>query len=386
MSWEMVILVSVAKIGAGQSAPKDADFNESDGLSFIRAGHLEKLITYNNIHQLSKINRDYALKNKLKKLSKGSILFAKSGMSAMMNRVYMLEHDAYYVSHLASVVPNSEVLDSRYCYYFLKHFKTSNLIKDPAYPSIRLSDIENIQIPLPPLATQKRIADILDAADALRRKDQELLKKYDELAQAIFIDMFGDLETNFKNWIIKPLSEICTKITDGTHHTPEYVSDGIPFLRVTDITESNQSKKYITKNEHFNLIKRCNPEKGDVLYTKNGTIGVAKAIDWDYDFSIFVSLCLLKIKKDIVLPKYIESYLNTPIALKQAKKHSKTGTISNLHLVEIKQILVPIPPIKIQEDYLDLIENINLARKKTTGSDKLFNSLIQKAFKGELVA
>ena len=84
------------------------------------------------------------------------------------------------------------------------------------------------------------------------------------------------------------LGDICNLITDGTHFTPTYVSVGVPFLRVTDITESNDSKKFIPKEEHLELIKRCNPQKGDILYTKNGTIGVAKKIDWDYEFSVFV--------------------------------------------------------------------------------------------------
>lgn len=285
------------------------------------------------------------------------------------------------------IIDNST--SSRYLFWYLD--SVNDLIKSQrtgaTIPHINGSSLKELEIPLPPLATQKRIAEILDAADALRRKDQELLKKYDELAQAIFIDMFGDPETNHKKWTIKPLSEICIKITDGTHHTPMYVSSGIPFLRVTDITESNMSRKYITEEEHLELIKRCKPEKGDVLYTKNGTIGVAKAIDWDFEFSIFVSLCLLKINKDLVLPEFLEAYLNTPIALKQAKKHSKTGTITNLHLIEIKQILSPVPPISNQKEYLELIYKIKSSINKVNGNhDLLFNSLLQQAFKGELVA
>ena len=92
------------------------------------------------------------------------------------------------------------------------------------------------------------------------------------------------------------------------------------------------------KEHDLELIKRCNPEKGDILYTKNGTIGVAKKISWDYEFSIFVSLCLLKPNTQLVFTDYLVHYLNTKMALNQALSHTKTGTISNLHLIEIKKI------------------------------------------------
>ena len=95
------------------------------------------------------------------------------------------------------------------------------------------------------------------------------------------------------DWPVFELNEVSTKITDGAHFTPTYVETGVPFLRVTDITESNTSKKFIPQEEHDELIKRCRPEKWDVLYSKNGTIGIAKLVDWDWEFSIFVSLALV---------------------------------------------------------------------------------------------
>ena len=159
------------------------------------------------------------------------------------------------------------------------------------------------------------------------------------------------------------LGEICIKVTDGTHHTPTYKESGVPFLRVTDITESNDSKKFISESEHLELIKRCHPEKEDILYTKNGTIGVAKKITWDYDFSIFVSLCLLKPNHDIVNSNYLVHFLNTKFALNQALSHTKTGTISNLHLIEIKKIKIPLPYLSEQKKIgciLDFSESLML--------------------------
>ena len=173
---------------------------------------------------------------------------------------------------------------------------------------------------------------------------------------------------------------LCNKITDGTHHTPTYTESGIPFLRVTDITESNQSKKFISKEEHLELIQRCNPEKGDILYTKNGTIGVAKKITWDYDFSIFVSLCLLKPNTNLVHTEYLVHYLNTKLALNQALSHTKTGTISNLHLIEIKKIKIPLPPLEQQKKIAEILDNADTYRQKTKALIAKYDELTQSLF------
>ena len=176
------------------------------------------------------------------------------------------------------------------------------------------------------------------------------------------------------------LGDICNLITDGTHFTPTYVSVGVPFLRVTDITESNDSKKFIPKEEHLELIKICNPQKGDILYTKNGTIGVAKKIDWDYEFSVFVSLCLLKPKLEIVYTDYLVHYLNTELALKQALNHSKTATITNLHLVEIKKILIPLPSLPVQKKIAAILDAADLYRRQTRTLIEKYDQLAKSLF------
>lgn len=169
-------------------------------------------------------------------------------------------------------------------------------------------------------------------------------------------------------WEMLKLEEVCHKITDGTHRTPQYTSEGVPFLRVTDLTQSNDSKKFISIEEHNELIKRCKPEKGDILFSKNGTIGVAKTIDWDWEFSIFVSLCLLKPKKDLLNSKYLEFLMNSNNVYNQATARSKTGAITNLHLVDIKTIKIPLPPLEIQEE---LVKELDAYQQVIDGAKKV---------------
>ena len=198
------------------------------------------------------------------------------------------------------------------------------------------SFLSALQIPLPPLEVQKEI-----------EAEIEGYQKVIDGARAV-LDNYRTHIPIQSDWPIFRLQDVCDKITDGTHQTPTYTDSGIPFLRVTDITQSDGSKKFISTNEHAELIKRCKPEVGDVLYSKNGTIGVAKLIDWDWEFSIFVSLALIKPKCDRLDSRYLEIFLNSDNALSQATARSKSGTVTNLHLEEINEIRIPIPPLETQ--------------------------------------
>ncbi len=395
MSWKTVKLKTVAKISAGQSAPKDNDFNIQTGLPFIRAGHIEKLIANSNIIELPKISKENALKNRLKVLNKGSILFAKSGMSAMMNRVYLVDQDAYYVSHLASVTPNNEVLDSRFCYYFLMHFKTSKLIKDSAYPSIGLPDIENLEIPLPPLATQKRIAEILDAADALRRKDQELLKKYDELAQAIFIDMFGDPVKNEKGWKFVTLKDYgefknglnFNKQEEGLKLLYLGVGDFKAKYKIDDVTNLSSIDLNNIPNEDF-LLK-----DGDLIFVRsNGNkdlVGRCVQVFPRNEKVTFSGFCIrYRLNSKLITSTYLAQLFRSSTFKAVVFNGGRGANINNINQGILSEIKIPLPTIELQRKFKiiqeQLEKQINTQALKSNKVESLFNTLIQKAFKGEL--
>lgn len=330
---------------------------------------------------------DYVNINKRSKVDVGDILYSMIG--SIGNYALVEDEPEYAIKNVALFKFKDEKLFNKYFYYLLNSPFIENQIKSQqkggTQKFVTLKILRNLEIPLPPLPTQKKIAAILDEADTLRQLNKQLIDTYNALTQSIFLDMF----VNENKFEMVELVNLVNKITDGTHHTPKYTEQGIPFLRVTDITGSNDSKKFISREEHDALIKRCHPERNDILYTKNGTIGVAKIIDWDYEFSIFVSLCLMKPKHNIINNIYLETFLNTPFALNQALKHSKTGTITNLHLVEIKKMKVPFPPIHLQNQFAERVKLIEAqkaqAHEALQKSEALFNSLLQKAFKGELV-
>lgn len=166
-----------------------------------------------------------------------------------------------------------------------------------------------------------------------------------------------------EDWSLVQLDKLANKIIDGTHHTPTYTKHGVPFLRVTDV-QSNEidfSKlKYVSIEEHEVLIKRCKPEKGDLLLSKNGTIGIPKVVTWDWTFSIFVSLALIKLKKEKLSPEFLEQFFKSDYLDLQIKQKSKQGTVTNLHLEEIKEFLIPLPPfIKEQTAIANALSDVD---------------------------
>ena len=161
-----------------------------------------------------------------------------------------------------------------------------------------------------------------------------------------------------EHWEVKRLKFITNRIVDGAHFTPTYVNEGIPFLRVTDIQEKNidmEKIKYIPLEEHQELIKRCNPQKGDILLSKNGTIGISKTINWNWEFSIFVSLCLIKFNS-LISSHYAKYFFDSHSLQEQIFGLIKKNTVINLHLDKIENFWFVLPSKKEQiaiAQYLD---------------------------------
>jgi type I restriction enzyme S subunit len=155
------------------------------------------------------------------------------------------------------------------------------------------------------------------------------------------------------DWELKLLSEVTTQIIDGTHFTPRYTTFGVPFLRVTDIQESEidfAKLKFISPSEHALLTRRCLPKKGDLLLSKNGTIGIPKIVSWDWECSLFVSLALLKLRSQLISASFLEQFFKSDVLTQQIRKRSKQGTVTNLHLEEIREFRIPLPPTKVEQD------------------------------------
>jgi Restriction endonuclease S subunits len=170
-----------------------------------------------------------------------------------------------------------------------------------------------------------------------------------------------------EEWEVVRLEEISNKIIDGTHYTPQYTDDGIPFLRIVDLQSQSinlDSVIRISPQEHKILSKRCLPEYGDILLSKNGTVGISKVVNWTWEFSIFVSICLIKPKHEKVVNIFLKYFLDSEWIKKQILKRTKQLSVINLHLEEIRDFLIFLPPLSEQKRIAEILSQIDQAIEK----------------------
>jgi type I restriction enzyme S subunit len=240
--------------------------------------------------------------------------------------------------------------------------------------SLRPEHFRLIYSPLPPREEQDAIVQFVEHADrriqrCIRAK-LKLVKCLEEQKQTIIhravtrgldpsvpikpsgVPWLGDIP---RHWELRKMRYLSRQVVDGTHFTPAYKDDGVAFIRVTDIHDKviDQTKlRRISREEHLQLNKRCNPEKGDLLLSKNGTIGLTTVVDWDFPFSIFVSLCLIKPIKSLVSADFISFAFAGGLLMQQLADNTKTTSVTNLHLDKIRGLLLPLPPLQEQLEIL----------------------------------
>ncbi len=168
---------------------------------------------------------------------------------------------------------------------------------------------------------------------------------------------------NFKSaYPVVNIEDVCDKITDGTHQTPKYEISGVKFLSAKDVTSKKidiNNVKYIGNKLHEELKKRVLPKRNDILLAKNGTTGVAAIVDLDEEFSIYVSLALLRPNTKIILPKYLLHFVNSQIAKNQFDSKLIGIGVPNLHLSEIKKTKIVLPNKNIQNEIVSHIDKLN---------------------------
>jgi len=292
-------------------------------------------------------------------------------------------------------------IDLNFFKYYLQtvYFKAQlqRLITGSAQLNFGPSHIKKIDLPLPPLETQKKIAEILDAADELRKKTQQIIEHYDQLAQSIFLDMFGDPVSNPKGWKKKKLGEITNKIGSGATPTggkESYISDGISLVRSLNIYDGYFSYKdlaHITE-EQADKLRNVILEFNDVLLNITGASVCRCSIVPEEVLPARVNqhVSIIRTKKDVVNPLFLCYLLISKNVKKQLLYIASKGgaTREALTKEDIEKYKIIVPPVEFQNQFAEKIELIErqkeLTKQSLQQSDDLFNALLQRAFKGEL--
>lgn len=279
--------------------------------------------------------------------------------------------------------------------------------------SIKFSDFPNDWVYLPDLATQKRIADFLDSEmariDGLIEKKLGLLSATERLRstsidRAISGEHVDARRTDTGNtwfptipagWRLARLKHLVNSISDGPHISPDYVDSGVPFISARNIKVdrwSLEDAKFISEKLFKDLSRKTQPKKGDVLYTKGGTTGVARYVDLDFDFQIWVHVALLKVRLSVAVPQFVATALNSLGCYEQSQLFTRGATNNDLGLNRMANICLPLPPVeeqtKIVERLTQTFKKIDLLREKLdlsiTRLREYRSSLITAAVTGQI--
>lgn len=286
----------------------------------------------------------------------------------------------------------SNQLDNRYLYWvtFDEEFWPR---RGAAQPFITIGDARDLRIPLPSMEEQRRIADILDKADALRAKRREAVAQLDRFSQSIFVEMFGDPVTNPKSWPICQLESIVAKddsINYGVIQPGDDMDAGVPLIRVGDLQEGCVShcalKKIDPKIENAYLRSRL---KGDeILVSCVGSIGVvALTSESERGFNIARAVARIRVAKSVER-EFVAEHLRTASVQNYFRRELRTVSQPTLNIKQIAETMVMVPPKHLQNEFVQRVSAVKALRsahlQAAENTTKLFAALQRKAFQGAI--
>lgn len=299
---------------------------------------------------------------------------------------------------VAGLRPNGNKLDRHYLWHWLTSQKDFLFSQGTGstFKQISRSTIDDLQLPLPPLPEQKRIAAILDKADAIRRKRQQAVKLTEELLRSVFLDMFGDPALNPKRFPYMTIGELASKFSDGPFgsnlKSSHYQKTGVRVIRLQNIGVGkfmDDDNAFISE-EHFTKLKKHECRPGDVIIGTLGDPNLRAFVQPDWlPLALNKADCVqLRPDSRFANSTYLCALLNQPETEKMAQDLILGQTRLRISMGRLRNLKVPVPSLDLQNEFAHRVATTDKMRKINKESksriDTLFTSLLQRAFRGEL--
>jgi type I restriction enzyme, S subunit len=388
--------------GLSSETSRDVDFVPMANLSE------QGVVSPNGARPLGEVVKGYTY------FANGDVIVAKitpcmeNGKAALVQN---LPHEIAFGSTEFHVLRPGPEVDGRYLFYMVwnpvfRNTAQCNMTGSAGQKRVPAKFFDRFEVPLPPLSEQKRIADILDKADAIRRKRQDVLSQSHELRRSGLLEFTGDAATahvtsklhNTGKYLPRgfrwmKLEEICEAICDIDHNMPKAVEQGVPFISPKDMPDDEEldfgNVKHISEEDFLRLSRKIKPRQNDIIYSRIGArLGKARIVRVDFDFLASYSCCTIRVNKRKADPLYLTHYLDSLITRRQANLDTQSIAVPDLGLAKIKAFLVPVPTLGKQQEFASRIVKTDELLKKLRlalfESEQLFNSLAQRAFKGKM--
>ena len=374
---------SYIKNGANIKQKKDADGFPITRIETLSGGVFNRdRMGYAGIHDLSKY-ADYVLESK-------DLLMSHINSKTYIGRTVEYkgnnEEAIIHGMNLLRLKAIHELIDSTFFAYYTQSgdfkSKIARIRKDAVnQSSFAISDLKRFDIPLPPKSTQLAIVSELDKINELIRLKKEQLKDFDNLAQSLFYEMFGDPVENEKGWEVKKLGEICTDITDGDHMPPPKSEFGIPFITISDIDKDTrclnfENTFYVPEDYYNNLKENRKPQKGDLLYTVTGSYGIPVIVKTNKKFCFQRHIALLRPNKEILSTIFLCYWVLSDGVKFMADKVATGIAQKTVGLNSIRKFSCILPPLSLQRLFAQRIEQIEREKSEVQKSIQDLETLL----------
>lgn len=351
--WKVVSISKIAETSSGGTPSRSIKRYYNGTIRWITTSELKDSRIYDSIEHIT----EEAVQNSSAKMfPKGTILMAMYG--ATIGKLGILEVCSTTNQACCAIICHD--IKNIYLFYYLFFIRKDIILQGcgAGQPNISQNIVKNINIRLPEKIEQNKIASALTSIDNLLLSLDKLIDKKRLIKQGAMQELLTGkkrLPGFTGEWKASHLGELCI-IKDGTHQTPRYVENGIPFFSVENVTNNNFKRvKYITSEDHNILTKNYRIEKGDVLMTRIGSIGICKYIDWDVNASFYVSLALLKFKEPS-LAKFFSFYSMTERFIKDIESNSlQFASPKKINLSNISSVRIEYPTSKDEMEAITII-------------------------------
>jgi type I restriction enzyme S subunit len=391
--WQVVKLgnANITDLIMGQSPPSSTYNNKGTGLPFLQ-GNAEFGDTY-PVPILS-------CSQPIKIAEKNDILLS---VRAPVGDVNINPFKSCIGRGLATIRPKSDKLNYLFLFYYLKFGskKFESLSMGSTFKAIRKKEVENFQIPLPPLPEQRRIAEVLGTVDSAIQKVDGAIERTERLKQGLMQKLLteGIGHERFKEtkvgmvpeeWDVVRLEDVSVKITDGSHYSPKVTKNGKYRIATVANIKENQididSCKKISNKDYEMLVKNgCKPQLGDILFSKDGTVGLSFSYKQNKDLFLLSSIAIIR-PKDNLFSDYCTYILKSPSVFRQIIG-SKRGTgLRWIILKDLYRIRIPFPPLPEQHLIAEILSTVDhkleLERRRKEKLDKVKKGLMNELLTG----
>jgi len=302
-------------------------------------------------------------------------------------------HEKCWVNNHAHVLVENGQANLEYLRYFLNKTNLNKYITGTTRGKLTKSALDSIIVPLPSLSTQLHIANLLSKAENLIARRKESIRLLDEYVKSVFLEMFGDPVKNEKGWEKLNGAEYCQKLTVGVVIKPasHYVEKGVIALRSINIKPNRidlNNLVYFSRDINDNELAKSILREGDVVFVRTGLTGTAAIIPKELDGCNCIDLIITRPKKGVIHPKYLVFFFNSDLGKRIVTSKEVGGIQKHFNIGAIKALKIPIPPIKLQIHFAQIVEKTEALKAWYQLSlqelENLYGSLSQRAFRGEI--